>query len=283
MAYLYPQDFGAVGDSIGPGSGTDDTAAIDAWFAAMLAQKKPGKLEGLFRYAPTAPWNLTGANWGLSLTGDRRNADGFALDPGYQLKVETDAGVDGFYFLFSTFWVNGWVDAPLVTFGRDDFASAFNEINLERIVVNNGFHGVNNEGVRMNSSVDGNLSCVTINCGGTGRPGTPSAPGWGTPLKLRQTRTTEFNVSLGNGRTALHLTAGYNYGNEFTAFHCEEADIGIKIDNAQSVQNMFSSGTIIARKLFDCTAGNKNVVEPSVNRTWYPGGQQGNITGLVLR
>jgi hypothetical protein len=283
MAYLYPQDFGAVGDSAGPGSGTDDTAAIDAWFAAMLAQKKPGKLEGLFRYQPTAPWNLTGVNWGFSIKGDRRNGDGFAIEPGLQLKIEANAGVGAFYHFFSTFWINGWVDGPLVTLGRDDMADAFNETVLERVVVNNGYQGTNNEGVRVNSFCGGSFNSVTINCGGTGRPGQPTTPGWGTSLKLRQCRFTEFKVDLGNAKRGLHMADGYNYGNDFRAIDIEEVNTGIKIDNSQSRENIFHSGTLVASKFFECAAGQKNVVETSVNRTLYAGGTTGTTTGLVLR
>jgi hypothetical protein len=283
MTYLYPQDFGAVGDSVGPGTGTDDTAALDAWFSAMLAQKKVGKLEGLFRYQPTAPWDFTGVNWGFAIHGDRRNGDGLALYPGYQLKLEQGVGVGSFYQLFSTFWISGWFDGPLVTFGRDDLSDAFNECILERMVINNGFPSQNNEGIRLNGFCGGSLNNVTVACGGTGRPGQPTTPGWGTSLKLRQCRFTEFKVDLGHAKRALHLTSGYNYGNDFRSIDIEEVNTGIKIDSAPSQENIIHSGTIVASKLFECSAGSKNIIEASVNRSLYPGGMIGTTTGLVLR
>lgn len=277
--YLYPQDFGAVADSVGPGTGTLNTTAIDAWFAAMIAQKKPGKVEGLFRYQPSGIWNLTGQNWEFSVTGDRRNGDGFAIEPGYQLRLETDPGADGFYTAFEKMWISGYFDGPLFVVGRDDFASTFNEFVMYRVNVNNGYPSNNNEAIRLNSVIGGGLTHVGAACGGSGRVGSPYAPGWGTALKLRQARQMSFKGTFGNGKFAIWMTSGYNYGNEFQTVDLEEVDTALKIDNAQSVQNMFSSGTFVARQLFACSAGNTNVIEKTVNRN----GVTGTITGLEIR
>jgi hypothetical protein len=285
MNYLYPQDYGAVPDSLGPNSGTDSTAAIDLWRADMVAKKRPGKLEGgLFRYKPTATWDLTGVNYGFSITGDNRNGDGLALDTGYKLNIAAASGASVFYPTFSTLWICGYVNAPLLTFGRDDLADAFNALNVLRCNVNNGYPDQLNEGVRLNYVVGGEFANVVINCGGSGRPTASTAPGYGTALNLRQAVAMTFrSTQLGNAKNALRLTQGYNYGNEFSAIEIEEVDTGLTIDSATSSRNMFNSGTIVARRLFNCTAGNTNVMEMTVNKSPYAGGTTGTTIGLVLR
>jgi hypothetical protein len=283
VTYLYPQDFGAVGNSNGPNNGTDDTAAIDAWFAAMLAQKKPGRLAGMYRYKPTTPWNLTGQNWGWSVVGDRRHADGFYLDNGYQLRIEADQGIGVFYTMLSNLRIGGRFEGPILAIGRDDFSDAFNGFILEKMVVNNWLQNAANEGVRLNYFCAGQLENVTINCGGTGRPGTPTAPGWGTALKLRQAVFSDLKVDTGNAKVGIHVADGYNYSNHLRALDIEEVDTCLRISNAQSTKNFFASGTFVGRQIFECTAGGNNVIEKGCNRSPYSGGTQGAITGLVIR
>lgn len=282
---ISPFDYGAVGDTVGPGTGTDDTAAILAWWSAMLAEKRPGVLDGMFRFKPVNPLSMPTDHFGLTVRGVLRHGSGFFLDDGFRLRFE---GLS-FYSTFAGFRIGGLYNGPLVTFGKDDFTDAHNNLALRELVINNWKQHSSNEGIRLNYVCASVLDQVTINCGGSGNPQYPTAPGFGTALVLRQTVFTQFNVALGNAKVGLHLAAGWNYSNDFLAADIEEVNTCLKIDSTEAKCNRFSSGTLVGKKLFEQTVGGswpaaeRNVVEPTLRRNFYTGGVLGSTTGMTLR
>jgi hypothetical protein len=275
-----PNMLGAYGNSNGTiGNGTDDTAAITDWLEYIKTIGVKGRVRGLYRYRPAAAWDLTGITKGLLIEGFQRNGDGFVLDAGFTLSIENG---NGFYFSMNRVKFLGEVSGPVLRLGRDDFADAMNGGDLDLVVNNNSLNSAC-EGVRFNYVLAYKVF-MTVNCGGTGRPGQPTTPGFGTAIRLRQANFCQFNIHGGQANIALAITDGFNFANTFVAVDFEEVNTAVSITSANASKNVFVSGQILGTTVLDCTAGTDNLFMSGCNLAFYGGGSLGtNIVGVVVQ
>ncbi|UFS83217.1 hypothetical protein LPB79_13265 [Rhizobium sp. T136] len=284
MGNVSPQEYGAIGDGI-----VDDTAAIDLWLSEILTQKHSGRLDGVYRYRPTSPWNLGGKNFGVTIEGKRRNYDGFFLDPGYSLSIYADGDV--FYPLFSNFRIAGYFAGPLVRVGKNDFSDAVNSMIWDGIVINNGSQSVSNIGLMCNHVCNSFFRSITINSGCSGRPAdvtgmahNPYAPGCGNALRLRQTQFSSFSGSFANANIGILITDGYSFSNSFEDFDIEEVDTCLYVNSQFATKNDFRNGQMLGKVTFDCPSGKNFVNKKSCNIQNYScsGASLGNVAGIEL-
>jgi hypothetical protein len=275
-----PNMLGAYGNNNGTiGNGTDDTAAITDWLEYIKTIGVKGRVRGLYRYRPAAAWDLTGITKGLLIEGFQRNGDGFVLDAGFTLSIENG---NGFYFSMNRVKFLGEVSGPVLRLGRDDFADAMNGGDLDLVVNNNSLNSAC-EGVRFNYVLAYKVF-MTVNCGGTGRPGQPTTPGFGIAVRIRQANFCQFNIHGGQANIALAITDGFNFANTFVAVDFEEVNTAVSITSANASKNVFVSGQILGTTVLDCTAGTDNLFMSGCNLAFYGGGSLGtNIVGVVVQ
>lgn len=274
-----PQQFGARADNNGAiGNGTDDTAAINKWLSYITTQKKRGLLRGMYRYRPATPWNFDGFSHGLLIQGSGRNFDGFTLDAGFSLNIE--AG-NGFFYGLDRVHVRGEVDGPVLRLGKDDLTDALNGCDFD-LVLNNLSLTANAEALRVNYVLMSRFF-VTANCGGTGRPGQPTTPGYGRAFHLRQACFNNFQIAAGQANVGLEFSTGFNFANTFAAIDMEEVAVAIKNTSANTKKNSFVSGQMFGTTTLDFQAGEANTFQGGCNLVNYAGGSLGtNIVGVEI-
>jgi len=274
-----PQMFGAKADATDIGVGTDDTASIEKWKKYLSANlRTTGVLKGVYRYNPATAWDVGARNDGYSVVGRSKNGDGFYLDNGKTLALEA---VNGFYHRFEHVHIRGRVAGPVLRIGKNDFSDAFNSCSFI-LVVNNDSLDDAAEGTRFNYVLQSDVNLVS-NCGGTGRPGEPTAPGHGKAIVIRQACFNTFHLAGGQANIALYLTTGAIFSNTFVSFDAEEVSIGIKCDSPSASRNAFDAGQVLGQTTFDFTAGNTNIIRSGVNPAFYSGGSIGaNLVGVEI-
>ncbi|MEH3108884.1 MAG: hypothetical protein PGN22_02135 [Agrobacterium cavarae] len=274
-----PQMFGAKADATNIGVGTDDTAAIEKWKQYLAAKPLTvGLVRGIYRYNPTSAWDVSARNDGYSILGRSKNGDGFYLDAGKTLAIET---VNGFYHRFEHIHIRANVAGPALRIGKNDYSDAFNSSTFI-LVVNNDSLDDAAEGTRLNYVLQSEINLVS-NCGGTGRPGQSTTPGHGKAIVIRQACFNTFHIAGGQANVAVYLTNGFIFANTFVSFDCEEVAVGIRCDSANAARNDFSAGQVVATTTYDFTAGNSNVIREAVNGQFYSGGALGsNLIGVEI-
>lgn len=277
---VLPQMFGAKADSTGVGLGTNDTTAIDNWLAYVLAKKAVGRLRGMYRYVPAAAWNFAGHDWGVSILGFNKYSDGFYLDSTYELAIE---GANSFYWRCENFRVTGTRSGCVFRIGKNDYSDAHNGLTIHDLVINNTSLNAACEGIRLNYVL---LSVInlTSNCGGTGRPATPTAPGNGSAIVIRQCAFNTFVLAGGQANQALYITGGFTFSNAFLTLDLEEVDKALVIDSANASKNNFVSGQFAATTCITATAGSGNLIGAGCNLAFYGGGSIGtSLTGIEIQ
>lgn len=270
------RQFGAKGDG-----STDDTSALMNFWSAIKTYRISGYIpKGTYKITSAQTWDFTPISTaGCRIYGDGPNEcvlDFSTVATGVPFKW---VGLT-FYMTFANFAVRTNINGVGFQIGQDDYSDAWNSCRFEKIIVNNNSSGSNNIACRLNYVLQSFVDIV-CNSGGTGRPGQPSTPGYGTAVQMRQCAFNHFILAAGNAKTALHITGGYTYGNTFTAMDIEEVDTAIKIDSVNASRNTFINGTIVAVNVFNCTAGQANVFQ-NPNISLYAGGAEVvAATGLI--
>lgn len=278
---LNVKNYGAAGDGI-----KDDTAAVKAAIAAHLATGVPLIFPaGIYQVADQILIDVsslllqTGIN--ISGAGRRRTILRSSYTAASPFVLQ---GGGAFYHQLADIGLEGNYAGPVLRIGKDDYSDAFNSCSFERLNVNNSSLNAAAEGVRLNYVLQSTLDIVA-NCGGSGRPGATNTPGYGAAIVLRQVQFSALTLAGGNANIGLKITAGYNFGNSFSAMDLEEVDTGIKIDSANATKNTFLGGTVVATKCLDGSAGASNAFH-GVNLSPYSGGtvfNGTNRTGLYIR
>lgn len=270
---LRPEWFGAAGDNGGTiGAGTDDTTALLACLAQCLSLKREMRLSAFYRYNPSAVISLAGADWGLLIRGDKRNGCGFVLDATKALEIE---GSNSFYHHLADFRVLGNVSGPVMRVGKNDYSDAFNDFNMDRIVINNNSTNSAMEGLRLNYVLASRIH-ATVNGGGTGSGGS----GQGKAVVLRQCAFNNFVLHCGQALTGISIEGGTSFGNTFFGIDIEEVGEAVAISSANATRNIFVSGQYLGLVTFNATAGDNNSFLAGCNITDYGSGIGSNLTGL---
>lgn len=285
---VYPQAF-ASGDADSnetPGNGTAADAGIAAWWAYLkrLGQGGVGRLSGSYRVAENLTFNLTGLVHGISIIGDRVNGSGFIMDPNklHKLIAPTNGATQDSFYTNLRYKVRGNNAGPVFQIGENDFSDAHGNSAHWEFVVNNDSLNAAAEALRFNYCV-GVRGMITANCGGSGRPGTPTAPGAGVAILARQLQFANLTLFGGSAYTGIEYRDGYSFGNEIMG-DFEEVNTALRINSANAIGNTFTSAQALGLVTIDATAGYGNVVETNVNLSNYAGGTLGtNLVGIELR
>lgn len=259
---------GAVGDN-----SADDTSAVNAWFARVMATGSSG-------YAPAGTYKTTSAvvfdyvlrqYTGFTLYGDGEQSSQFVstMTTGgtYPFSVVTSGGsiitpAIGAYVTMRGMAFRADIASPVLRLGYTDYSDQQNRMKLSIWVYNQSDHA-NAVAVQLNAVYNPNFA---IN-GGVGA----TAAAAGKVLQLRQVAFGNFDVSVGgtvgSTVTAIHITNSFNYGNVFSAPDCEVVGYCVDIDSAGATANTFiggqwAYGTYAVR----ATAGSNNrFIGPNIN------------------
>lgn len=262
-----PRMFGGVADATNVGVGTDATEAIEACVTFWKKINVQMQFDGSYRYNPPGPWDLTGVNRGALITGRSKNLDGIFLDPGKAFILE---GANNFYLHMEGFRVFGDIAGGVMRVGKSDFSDAFNGCKF-LLTINNASLNAAAAGLILNYVLASDIFC-TINLGGTGRPGTPTAPGAGKVLWLRQACFNRIMVAAGQGNTGIVIETGVSFANQFDAIDVEEVGVGVAVFSSSAAKNIFVSGQFVASTVINCADGSGTVFGKGCNLAIYAGG-----------
>jgi hypothetical protein len=241
---LTPQEFGAVGDGV-----ADDSTALNAWFAALLATELPGRLISWYKSSSQIVWDFTSKRTvGFKITGNGPNRCGLLFADGItgpNFQILSGSG-DGFYPVIRDFSVHGNTNNILTQLGNPTNI-AINEMVYEAIEHKNFSSGSSSVALAIASLYNCQLF-VVANCGGkTSR----AAILMNTP----DTGAIGFNKiagSFGNAGTGMEIASGFVFGNTLIAPDFEECHYCMGGASAFIGTNDISGGTFV----FDTAAFN---------------------------
>ena len=275
------KDFGAVGDDT-----TDDTAAVNAWIAAVLSTGNIG-------YAPAGTYKVTSpilidyvSVWNIGFTlvgaGVQRTVFKSTVTSGAAFELYSSGGTGpgpdaqrAYYPKITQLSFLATTVGPTLRIGKYNFWDQQNLVRLE-IWCSNSSNDASARCIEMNSC----YGCHIEFNGSVGNPG--SAPYLGAAagicLSLRETNFSQFFVSVGSTAnpvtgdimgtaTGVYMSDGVNYGNVFIAPDLEVVDVSVRITSADAVRNTFIGGQW-AYKSYGvvATAGDNNVfTNPNIN------------------
>jgi hypothetical protein len=211
-------------------------AAFNAWFAAVKSLGAAGYIPaGSYKFLSQVSWNLDSvATTGLTIDGDgtqRTILDLTAVAASPAMFV--GGTIDLFYPTLRGFGVVGNLAGIVLQFGREDFTDPINEAVLDLNVKNNSASG-SACAVELNYFLNGRAVSLVANCNGHG-----------DSLRMRQATFNTFMGSFGQADIAVHMTAGFNYGNVFVAPDFEVVGVCVQFDTASAVNNLFLGGTYV--------------------------------------
>lgn len=208
---LHLRDFGAVGDGV-----TNDTAAIDAWIAAVLSTGKPG-------YFGVGHYKYVGTQFLMIIGGLAATQGGKLLGAGYArtiLDVTACTGTPQFLvrcqanflfgWTFDGFEVRGNREGVMAQWARDwdgsTYPDSFNSCRFTDLVFRNNGVTDNAIAVRFNSVLESEFHTVA-NCNN-------NAQLLGIATDLQGVGFSKGKITGGNARYAMRI-ARYTFGNEF--------------------------------------------------------------------
>jgi hypothetical protein len=233
---LIPEDYGATA-----GTG-NNTVALQAWFADIIATGKPGFLpSNTYPCTSQMYWDMSGAStngvkiFGCGIGNSIIDMTGVSSSPAFRIGGNTDL----FYGVFKDFGISGNLAGSLLTFGHytapDVFVDPMNVFTLD-LWVSNSSTSSSAVAVEFNYYLNSPYTNLVANTGGNG-----------DPVVLRQCVFNNFHGSWSTGRAGVHyVDDGYNYGNVFHAVDFENI-IGYPItcDSGNTSNQLFVGGTVV--------------------------------------
>jgi hypothetical protein len=276
--WAYPTDpaFGAKCDGT-----TDDSTALAAWFAYLVANGVEGRLPPGTCVANTAQtWNMSSRTSGIRIRGTSQGSsvlDLRGVSSGTPLLM-TGSGTALFYSHFSDFTVLTNIAGPGVALGNSSLTDAFNSFTFTQIEFKNVANNSAAVALQINGVYNSDFQTVTTNTGG----GSTSGTGLGTSLELQFSAFNRFMGSFSSAAIGIYLTNNYNYANVFTSVDVENVNTAVQIDSANASRNTWVGGTFVAETDLNTTAGVTNVfINP--NLSLYSGGARtAGTTGMFL-
>ncbi|MFP4904646.1 hypothetical protein ACLFKT_37125, partial [Paraburkholderia sp. BR14261] len=227
------RQFGAKGDNT-----ADDRGPTLSWSKFVLTNGIKGFAdEGRYRITQefVMDWALAPKN-GASFEGAGRNRAVFDLTtvqtaPAWFM---TNTASDGAAFdgAFKGIGIVGNCPGPVFQVGREDYVDAFNEFEFD-VGVENHNATTNACAIELNGVYNCDLFLVGNNAG------------YGTALRLRALQFSDLRGSFGNAERAMHLTAGYVYGNDFISLDLEVVNNCVVIDSAAATRNTWIGGQLV--------------------------------------
>ena len=227
--FLTPEEFGAIGDD-----STDDTAAIDAWLAQILATGLPGYMRKWYRCTSPINVNLTSQRTtGIKIFGAGINQCGFdctaaSSAPAFSITSSSDA----FYSVFVDFGVRAEIAGIGVQIGDTNYTGPFNSFIL-RLGVTNSSTSSSAVGTQINSLLDSDVYLVT-NCAGHG-----------DALQCRQTQFCTLAGSFSTADIGLHFLGGYSFANTWLNVDIENVGICVQSDVPTASKQTFIGGQFV--------------------------------------
>jgi hypothetical protein len=254
------KDFGALGDGT-----TDDTVAVKAWLAAVLA------VGGGAGYVPTGVYLVTDQididvttcrTTGIRLWGDgpRRSYFNSSYTGGTCFRLFNSNASDGyFYTSIDGIGFQGTFDGTTVELGDPAGGDGGNSCNFRNITINNYSNGSNAKALVISGFYASHFESLTVN-------GYGSSTSNSTVVTINETQFSQFSsCSFGNGRNLLTLGtggSGYIFGNTFHNIDLEEGRLCLVIDSANATKNTFIGGTFVSTHgdyCVDANAGDSNM------------------------
>lgn len=271
--YLSYLDFGAVGDG-----STDNSAAFNAWVAAMKSTKRAGYIPaGNFLHNSVREIDLASVAYsGVTIFGDGRGksflrfADGLAAP---NLKVYSSTSDPVFHFSMIGVSIVGNAAGALFQLALPALTDELNVIDLQ-IDVTNASTNAAMVAADLGGIYGGRLDIIA------------NGPGYqyGTAaLILRQVQFTTIRLFAGHASHGIYIpSGGYVVGNAVVACDIEEVTNCLANDSAFFTRNMFLAGTFVPKPgaggvCFNSTAGNNNFVFSNL-----AGPVGTNLTGLSI-
>lgn len=243
--------FGAFGD----GTTADDTAIV-AWWDWIAANRHGGHIDsGHYRLTSQKTWNLgvntTLAGRGITITTDGPANSLFVFDAAVAspnlLITATGATTTAIYARFQGIGVFGNVNGKILQIMDTNLTSSLNNSELS-FLVNNSNTSSSTVGMEINYAV-GCSGTIVAGCGANNQ---------GAALQMKQSLYGNYNIRCITALRGLYLTGpGFNYGNEFRTPSLANLGVGLKVDSANTYQNVFYGGIIDGvGYAFEMTNGN---------------------------
>jgi hypothetical protein len=238
---LSPEEFGAKGD------GSDDSAAINAWFAELMASGLEGRLNGWYTCTSQLTFDLTSVRTtGVKITGAGMEKSGLILSTTSSpaLKIWSSSG-DCFFSTFRDFGVTADLNGIALQVGDEAYGTATNSFILDGLYVKNAHTTGSPCAVEMNWVLDSDCYMITNNGGKVG-----------DSLRLRQTQFSCFRGSYSTGNNGVHFADGFIFGNNFQAVDIENTNYAVANSSGDTGTNIFTGGTMV----FDTALFNSSAV-----------------------
>ena len=274
---ISPRDAGAKGDNV-----TNDTAALDVWFAVLMNSTYGGRIDGQFVYQGAPSWVFQlRATKGLTIEGDDQNSDFIRVASQTGPFVWSGNSVALFYLNFRSFGIMtnyagiGW------QVGQDNFGDAWNQCNWDNVVTQNFSANAAAVAIRWNHVLHSVLD-TTANCAASGRPGSGTEPGLGIAVQMRQVISCRGGNHAGNANIAHQYAGGYSYANDFNS-NIEEVDTAFSVTSANATINTYGGCNIVCKTLFNATTGWGLILsDPNIQQ--YAGYSIGtNLVGCIIK
>jgi hypothetical protein len=274
------QNYGAIGDGT-----TDDTAAVNAWFADVLTYGSGYVPAGTYKVTSAITWDvLSVRTTGVRIFGDspRRSIFSSTVSSGsYAFNITTTgtgASSGAFYSSFEGigFQTTSTSFAGIaLNIGDSSLVGAFNSFLFTNVTVNNNSTAAGSIACQLANVYASTFTNFTVN-------GSNPTTNVTEVVRVIQTQFCTFNsCSFANGATSINFYSDYIFANVFNAVDFEETNLNVQITSANATKNTFVGGQFSSRGSYclNAVAGSQNLfINP--NLTGYSVNKINNNTGL---
>jgi len=241
-----------VGFGADPTGHTDSSAALQKWYAAVVASGVPGHLpHGTYRADSSITWDLDRARRsGLKIYGDGPQQSIIVIRSG-TLSIICSCNAGAFYGEFADFGVRAsYASGPALRIGQENFKDALNSFYFRNLVINNLSPAPTAAALELNEVLASHFVNIIAN-----------VAGHGDALRVRQTQFSTIQGAFGTSDDAVHITGGYSYGNTFLNLDMEVTAYDLVIDSVNAGSNTFIGGAWVWRTAaINATAGESNLI-----------------------
>ena len=229
---LTPQEFGAIGDD-----STDDSGAIIAWLAAVVATGLPGRLVSLYKCNSQIVLDLTSVRTiGIKITGNGMGNCGLDLtgvSSSPQMQIYSSSG-EADFSTFRDFGIFGASSGIVLEIGDEAYAAAISYFIADGVLVHNSSTASTACAVEINGA-----AACTFNLQVSGG-GTYGAHG--DALRLRQCNTNNFRGTYSGAQNGINFADGSCHGNSFDGVDVSGVEYCIAGASANIGANHFGGG-----------------------------------------
>jgi hypothetical protein len=275
------KDFGAVGDGV-----TDDTTAVNAWYAQVLISGAGYVPKGTYKTTSTIIFDvLQRRTTGVTISGDgpRNSIFSSTVTSGDAFQIICSGGTPGspksyFYSSFSQIGFQAATSGSTLTIGQSDLSDGGNSNLFTNITVNNSFATGTPSGLTLNNLYTCSFNSVTVN-------GSGNVANVTQVVVLNQVQFSNFIAcSFSNGATSIILNSGYIFGNVISNLDSEFVNLNVQITSTNATKNLFIGGqyTSLGTYNINAAAGSNNLFS-NANLTGSSVTTVNNSVGLTVQ